>query len=513
MSGGTRIALLLATCAIVACSATPEKGRVQREWVNTLRELGINPVFPPREDLQVGDVYLRRGDPEDPATVSKRGFVPLDLWLASLNEQCVIVNHYARRPSFPDTNQHTGEPDAGKAVVQIPEQDDLGVPDRNTFMRRDLGQLRQVAFPDFTSFNIRAADLRALVPVEALSIGLGASFQNEHEVSVKIPAAESYGVPFSAIRPYLTGPDGRVSSRILSTADLPMLRSRQREVASYGTSGPTGGSFDPDYIWIDVITEVFYARELDISIQRREASGVRVRVTKTVTTTAATGETSTETTEYDEPDSSLVAGETAVDRADAMNKKLREVDSLKGTGGSLTFLAVTHSGVAMKRIFERPVAVGWRGVTLKVRARSAGLTPCDELRLQDGAVVGLGAAAGGQPNAGTTAANAEVASAERDANDVLEQSLRSFLPDGDKYRIRISGGLPAGSSPLIIALSRFDDEALPDSVLTKAQKSVSAAVDDAESKTKQPQKASDIAQFRRSQVLANPSTARVVRAP
>lgn len=34
-----------------------DQGRVYKKWTNTMAQLGIYPVFPPKEDIQVGDVW------------------------------------------------------------------------------------------------------------------------------------------------------------------------------------------------------------------------------------------------------------------------------------------------------------------------------------------------------------------------------------------------------------------------------------------------------------------------
>lgn len=38
------------------CSIAP--GHVQREWSASMRELGVFPLYPPREDVFIGDVFL-----------------------------------------------------------------------------------------------------------------------------------------------------------------------------------------------------------------------------------------------------------------------------------------------------------------------------------------------------------------------------------------------------------------------------------------------------------------------
>lgn len=42
---------------ICACSAMPS-GEIENQYIEATRRIGVNPVYPPREDIQVGDVFL-----------------------------------------------------------------------------------------------------------------------------------------------------------------------------------------------------------------------------------------------------------------------------------------------------------------------------------------------------------------------------------------------------------------------------------------------------------------------
>jgi len=60
--------LLLAVGCIVCLAGCQTENQlfVQRDWSQSLRELGIVPIFPPREDLVVGDVYATAYNPSAP---------------------------------------------------------------------------------------------------------------------------------------------------------------------------------------------------------------------------------------------------------------------------------------------------------------------------------------------------------------------------------------------------------------------------------------------------------------
>ena len=51
---------LVTACALALCGcASPVKsGFVADQWTSNMLELGIYPIFPPREDIYVGDVFV-----------------------------------------------------------------------------------------------------------------------------------------------------------------------------------------------------------------------------------------------------------------------------------------------------------------------------------------------------------------------------------------------------------------------------------------------------------------------
>lgn len=398
-----RMLPLAALTVLGACVATPRPGAVQRQWNQMMRELGINPVFPPREDVQVGDVYLRRGAPGDPRH-AVNGFVPIDLWVASLQPE-TVEDHYRRRTSFPDSLADRILGDDGRTppgrFIRVPRD-----PDATVFSRRDMSRLRQVAFPDFMSMTVTSGDVRGLVPIQAISLAFGASWSNDQRADIKIPAAESYGIPFTQIRPSLFG-SGRsctikeqhdcvqkqcarqLSESIATLDDLALMRTR---LATMRGLAPAQA---PEHLYLEVITEVYYARVIDVAISYKYDFGARLRVSpqhlevrsetridrtsiasnpQTQGTELVTESTVQRATELREPD--------PIARAQQLNEQLKEIDAMGGVGGTFQFISVSGTSVGMRRSYERPVAVGWRGITLKVRASNGAV---EELGAADSA--------------------------------------------------------------------------------------------------------------------------------
>lgn len=337
------VGVLLFLPAFSGCTVQPTRGDFQKEWNLALRELGINPIFPPREDVQVGDVYVRRGNPNAATLAAARGYVPIDLWVTSLPLRDAVSRFYAdERSSFPET------PPAPPAAGKEPEDFITRVPrgTADAFLTTDAHRLRQVAFPDFTSVTVRGADLQAFVPLQVLAVAFGAHWQGTHQLSVRIPMAESYGLPAApvheALKAALNGPideslrlhlfDGlRTWARTDPTVDERACEAMANE----------------KYLYLDAITEVFYARSIEMSISTAKEFGARTRVQPAVAIPGG-------------------ASQDAFERASTLNEKLQGVDKQVTPGGSVQFIAVSDNSISMRRTYLHPVAIGFRSLVVAV---------------------------------------------------------------------------------------------------------------------------------------------------
>jgi hypothetical protein len=371
-------AVLALGVGLAGCAGTP-KGYVAREWSATMRELGITPVFPPREDVQVGDIYMAPTTPANEAVLlEEKGFVPLGLWVATANLNDSLTEFYQSRRSFPATNKDgTGQPQA---------------PDGDVFSGGDVKRLRLVGFPMFMSATLNRGSLSALVPVEAVSVAFGGAFSRARTINVSVPRAESYGLPaaqvYNILVPASTSPgtpkrwDPLAAGGIDASDIVVYLPNAQRDVLTKDTEWQK-----KKFGYVRVITEVFYARELDVSIDSGSARGAALEVQPVVSvpvpqlppaTNASTPAAPPATVAFKEATPQQIAAE--------LNKQLDEAITARRTvGGGARFVAVGKRGVSLKVTFERPMAIGYRGVLLKVD--------------QDGGVEGAGSLEAAVPTA------------------------------------------------------------------------------------------------------------------
>lgn len=383
-------ALVVFAAVLAACNAT-EPGSVAKQWSQEMRELQINPVFPPREDFQVGDVYLPAVRPEDVRkTRADDTPLPISLWLTSLDIDDAMERFYDRRSTYPATQADNipGDGDAAAKGLEAPiaqavlNCDDTSTPEHcNIFTEPEdtaLRRLRVVGFPTFLSTTIRNADLSAFIPAEAFTAALGASFGDVRSVSVSVPVAESIALPAGQLLSNLQtklkslnlcGPDGSLGA---------FLPRGQRPEDDAGRL--------PESFHLVVVSEVFYTRAVDVNVHTEEKFGFGGKAKPVFAAEAPPTNPSTSAQapggakeDGKSSQSALQAGKTeprnpSLDRAkgllDAANKTIGAYQARTAPGASFKFLSVSDGSVGMRRTFIRPIAIGYRGLELKVRSDS-----------------------------------------------------------------------------------------------------------------------------------------------
>lgn len=343
LAGGIAALLLGAGCQgpsfrIPFISAEPG---LQVKWSEALRRQGVQPLFPLREDVQVGDIYASRVPPGEEARIlGERGYVPLDLFLARLDLTEDIGRFYATRILFPETRAFT---DGG------------GVVDRSYFEEggggrgADRRMMRLVTFPAFAtvhvSKNLKDQELFQFLPPEAMAfLQKSGSWKRARSFTVGTTMAESYGLPAEEAyrrfaKAYGEGEElAKLVDGSMGTGGLPL-----------GTGRKGRSDLSQFNYYVRMITEVYTVRSLDLILRTDLNTGL------------ADG----------------YGGFTPWQglNLERVNKLLQQNLHASQSGGQLRFVSFGPEGVAMRRVFARPLVMGYRGVVIRVNTldRSAEL--------------------------------------------------------------------------------------------------------------------------------------------
>lgn len=433
-------------------------GDVYRQWTGRLSELGILPVYPPREDVVVGDVYLLPMHPLDNSLAGavgglgisgiRIGFLP---WLDHSDSRRLtnVRDFYQFRPDFPDTPPQSNL----MAVPALPPGPNPRVGDLFDPAPYGMRRLKQVAFPEFTVTTISDVNAAAMVPIEAILLNIGFDYSKVSRISLKIPKAESYGVATTPLLDelfvsgigrnrkgglYLPAHTGKQTNlaTLLSPAAGPMARAMFDESLYTAIHSPERdlrrsevrrlekriGETKP-YLYVTLITEVFYAREIDISItySKSKALGVEAKpvspeevkkwmdlgdktqsASKPAPPAPAAGDAApaapAQPAAAEAPVAAAAAGVDAPGRIPSGSESVRDpfevaakLKNMKlgrdSVGGDLRVVSVSDSAIGLKRTFERPIAVGVRGVVVKIKSSPEELDP---IRTEDGREFSVG---------------------------------------------------------------------------------------------------------------------------
>lgn len=392
-----------------------KRGYVMNEWSTQMRQLGIVPIFPPREDVHVGDLYVYhtyRPDSKETERLMKKGDYRIGIiprWSRLKNVVELVDGEYRTiisLPSTPAPRETPKEPGNGKNGDDPKEDPCKGengedpkkkpgndkpsynlpigdIPQPNTgddpIFRADCkpNRLRMTAFPEFMSATFSQGNLSALIPIEAINLALGAGWSRSKAVTLKVPYAESYGISgqkaFETLFEQSSTGKYRLKKDYYPTT-IALL------VPGKVTPQQAKDGIVPNRLWIRVITEVFYARSLDIGIESKRASGARLSVTPvTIQKTDEKGNTTTVTIQ--DPAAAAVA------RATVLNEYLKQSGLSSTIGGSAQYVTASDASISMRRTWERPVAIGIRGYLIEIDTTNGEIVTVQPTTGPDPAVV------------------------------------------------------------------------------------------------------------------------------
>lgn len=167
-------------------SAGSPQTSIEENWNATIRSMGVSPIFPPEEDLVVGDVLAVVAGDLDPDPIAqadketRRSFVSKSVKLAHINVSPQLDDAYSSLPVFPE---------AFPADTQSPY--------RNLVARKFsdavvLGNLPRAAFPRLKIQGINAA-AASLAVAEGRAADYASASQNLEEF--ELSDVRTYGLP------------------------------------------------------------------------------------------------------------------------------------------------------------------------------------------------------------------------------------------------------------------------------------------------------------------------------
>jgi len=332
--------------ALATLSACADSGASRGQWAAPFERLGLVPVEPPNEDLRVGDLFVYTVDPEGERGGSTRNvdrrIGAVGRW-ASLPVATALEREYEQRPSLPPTPAWTEFHAEGRPWPEAttPGGESIfapgGVPVR----------LRHVTIPPGGRV-VDTKSLDAIIPPEVISLTSGDEWQDAMSITINVGSAELYSLSLDALLALLVEETDDADDRRYVLK--PEYRRRLPLVAQL-TSGR---------VWIRVISDVLYMRSVDIAIVAVHIDDMEDIPPPDLTSAP-------------KPPSEMasIEGDPLVhpfERAGRINRLLAASGTNLTPGVVTRIISASDSGATLRRIWQYPIAIAVRGVTLEVQS-------------------------------------------------------------------------------------------------------------------------------------------------
>jgi hypothetical protein len=350
------------TWAAVHWAGSGEQPRlsVAKQWNEAIQMLGFEPVYPPVEDIQVGDVFAMISDDAAADSATDEPFAGRSIKLLHLDMTREIEDAYRVVYQFPGTGIRP-EKD-GQVWPQAISTDSLFKPPATRTA------LPLVLFPRFTITNVKRASgsANATSTSQLLNGAFGADANSTETVEVRFSGTETYGVPaVPAELRLIDFCDDAATRDFCSEAglrkQLGMLIGKKR-IHDKVKDRKTGIERPRFSVELALVSRVFLARSIQTSIGDDSGTRGNVGLNQQAALPAiaaqpapVTGDTSANRTEPDGKSQPSTPAP-SVPQAGANNSP----------GGAIAFERRATSNVLLPdTLLQRPVVVGFKSVRFK----------------------------------------------------------------------------------------------------------------------------------------------------
>ena len=293
---------------------------VAAAWIGSIGRLGLIPVFPPSEDVQVGDLWAVIADADDKLLLNKA------VRIAHIDLREDIASD-AMRPIFPDTVElQPGQTFRHQDYAEV-------IPPKSDQITPSIA-----AFPGITITHSTKAAAST-----GFGLGLFSGGRDDDLVEeIQIPSAETYGAPAVAAFARLSQFCADKNKAIYCTDEF------VRRALAYVTDDRVLAAPEGRYLTrlqISLVIRTYSTREIQQKRARKDSRSGQVAMTAEMPASGATtaGNGSAET-----------GGTSSPARPAAANPNSAAINASRGD----------ETQLALKQVFQRPVVFGFRAVTI-----------------------------------------------------------------------------------------------------------------------------------------------------
>jgi len=249
-----RIGVLgLGVLALSGCqSDRPDPGAIAKEWSTNTSQLGIRPIYPPRE-VYPGDVFISVGyDVDSIEEIPTKAFNILPVRYSHIPNLKEVAALERDRLRFPIDTSNT---DAA-SFIGFPNNDER------------INCL--VAFPGFTFASTSDVNLGANIPKSVWAAMFSTSSRSTYTVSYSVPEAECISYEVGNLRPRANTYLARLGAGVISDIQDTALSLRiPQDIKKKYNAAPI----------LVIPYEVYYARTLDVTVNALDGSSSQLSAT------------------------------------------------------------------------------------------------------------------------------------------------------------------------------------------------------------------------------------------
>lgn len=329
---------------LAACSSML-KERPGITYAAHAEQLGINPVYPPREDLQVGDVYAVEVHSLNERFAAKSAFV------APVNMSREITAYLGTRYKFHET----------KAVAPVEGSSDHGLKQWQSDVTNGSGV--QPAMLQFTTLPV--AGFPRIEVNSGVSIGVGGQ-PTGLAVAFGFAAAKTLkmSLQYSSVTSYEVPPPVAIRALQRYCDQVEQDRCARSEFGYWINQKYQLDQDDDGYVWEAgalMVTKVYLARKITYTFNDATLAAA-------ATATVAAERKAQEAPMLSPADINAVIASKDPELVTAMGALVRAVSTYAQQAregeAAVTIAAITTNSVAIEETFPRPVVIGYEGVSM-----------------------------------------------------------------------------------------------------------------------------------------------------
>ncbi|WP_327206667.1 hypothetical protein [Rhizobium beringeri] len=342
---------LLAGCA---GEKKPDYNFVQTQWSDSILRLGADlaPVYPPTEDIQLGDVFAIEA--ETGSAAEKSGEAPLKSLRLGYVDGIIgaTQRHYLKRLKLPESIFTQGG--------AIDRTKDQGRSTKAAFSDKFTHTLPITAFPEYTIARGSLFNFSASLPGKVFGFLFGFGATEDTELRVSVADNNTFGIPAYEARALLAD----FCRRVDRPCDTGHIRN-----AFYATYG----YYPTRPVFVRLISRVYVTRTINYTYLFRSASAVRAVQARLDTMKVFAEKASTlvtpPATPVDNP--ATIQDERVESARDVLLKQMldginKDLTALSGNteGNAFGFSALSYAGnsISLAQSFARPLTFAYAGV-------------------------------------------------------------------------------------------------------------------------------------------------------